>query len=39
VTVAQFLFTIKQQLHEAAVDIAEAEEAEIVCVNWQSLTG
>ncbi len=37
--VAQFLFAIQQELHESAVDVAEAEEAEIVGVNASPRAG
>jgi len=32
----QFLLTVEQQLRERAVDVAEAEQAEVVSVNWLS---
>ena len=35
--VAEFFFAIEQELDEGSVDVAEAEEAEVVGVNWQSL--
>jgi hypothetical protein len=33
VAVAEFLFAVEQELQERAVDVAEAEEAEVVGVN------
>jgi hypothetical protein len=38
VALAQFLFAVAQELHEGAVDIAEAEEAEVVGANERPLT-
>ena len=39
VALAEFRFAVEEELQERAVDISEAEEAEIVGVNWQSLRG
>jgi hypothetical protein len=33
VTLAEFRFTVEQELQERAVDVAEAEEAEVVGMN------
>jgi hypothetical protein len=37
VAVAEFYSTVFEQLHECAVDIAEAEEAEVVCSDGAGL--
>ena len=39
VVVAELLFAIEQELHESAVDVAEAEEAEIVGVDASPRVG
>jgi hypothetical protein len=39
VMVAQFLRSVVQQADERAVDVAEAEEAEVVGVDWDSSCG
>ncbi len=39
VAVAEFFFAIEQELDERAVDVAKAEEAKVVGMNWQSLRG
>ena len=36
---AEFLFAVEQELSEGAVDVAEAEEAEVVGVNADLLAG